>query len=254
VSNLLHRLLFLVCLIGGTALLYLFFFDRWLMPYFVQVERVGVPSVQRLPAAQAARELEKRGLRLAIRDSVYSEVVPAGLIADQNPDGKQRIKKGRRVFVDVSKGPRLYLVPDVVGASLRDAQLQIEGNQLRLGEVAYVSSEEIPEGAVISQQPKPGTQASRGRPVRLRISSGSSLVPKVVPDVRGLSIEAVEDTLRKYEMRLGTMQEQVDNAQPVGRVLSQQPAPGERALPGSAIDLVLSVQAGDPAPAPPEDP
>lgn len=251
-SNLLHRIVFVACLLGGTLLLYLFFFDRLLMPYFVEVDRVGVPSIQKLPLAQAQQELRRRGLRLAVRDSVYHETIAAGLVADQSPNGKQRIKKGRRVFVDISKGPRLYLVPDVVGASLRDAQLQIEGNQLRLGEVAFVSSEGIPEGAVISQQPRPGTQANRGRAVRLRISSGSSLVPKLVPDVRGLAIGAVEDTLRKYEMRLGSIQEQVDNAQPVGRVLVQRPAPGERSLPGTAIDLVLSVQAATPPEGPAE--
>lgn len=242
-SSLLHRIAFVACLLGGTLLLYLFFFDRLLMPYFVEVDRVGVPSIQKLPLAQARQELRRRGLRLAVRDSVYHETIAAGLVADQSPDGKQRIKKGRRVFVDISKGPRLYLVPDVVGASLRDAQLQIEGNQLLLGEVAFVSSEDIPEGAVISQQPRPRTQANRGRAVRLRVSSGSSSVPKLIPDVRGLAIGAVEDTLRKYEMRLGAIQEQVDNSQPVGRVLTQRPAPGERSLPGTAIDLVLSVQA-----------
>jgi serine/threonine-protein kinase len=222
--------------------LYIIILDFFAMPYIADVEKVYVPNVQNLSVPQARQRLRRRGLRLAVRDTVYHATIPPGLIVEQTPAERQQIKKGRRIFVEISKGGRLYTVPDVTKGSLREAQLQLEGSQLHLGEVVYVSSETIPKNVVISQRPEAGIQLPRGSAVHLQISRGSPFISRSVPDLIGLSIEVVEDTLQKHEMRLGMIQEQVDNSHPPGFILAQVPASHEQALPGTAIDLVLSVQ------------
>jgi beta-lactam-binding protein with PASTA domain len=75
----------------------------------------------------------------------------------------------------------------------------------------------------------------------LQISSGSPTAPKRIPNLVGLTIEVVEDTLRKYELRLGQIENRIDNQKPVGTVLAQTPDHPQRALRRSRIDLVLSV-------------
>ena len=164
------------------------------------------------------------------------------------PEARQQIKKGRRVFVDVSRGPRLYSVPAVVGSSMREARLQLAGSQLAVGRVRYVSvsSGSFPEGAVIKQRPRAGRSLPRGTRVNLEVSSGSPFDPKRVPDLRGIPIEAVEDSLVKYEMSRGRITEKIDNDVPVGSVLSQDPQPGDRQPRNTAIDLVVSVRAASP--------
>jgi len=92
----------------ATLAVYLVLFDRVFMPYAVAVDKVNVPKLTGLTLEQARRQLQQRGLRLAIRDSVYHENLPAGLIAEQVPAERQQVKKGRRVSVDLSKGQRLY--------------------------------------------------------------------------------------------------------------------------------------------------
>lgn len=226
----------------GTLAIYLLLFDRVLMPYVVDVDKVHVPKLEGLSVEQARRQLRQRELRLAIRDSVYHESIPAGLIVDQTPAERQQVKKGRRVSVDISKGQRLYVVPDVTGGSPRDARLKLEGSQLRLGELAYASSDRYPEGAVIQQQPRPGTRLSRGGRVDLKVSSGPAYLPKRVPELKGLPISVVEDTLKKYEMVLGQILERVDDTVPAGTVLSQSIAPPRRVRLGTPLDLVISVE------------
>lgn len=221
---------------------YLAVFDQLLMPYVVDVGKVHVPKLEGLTVEQARRQLRQRELRLGIRDSVHHATIAAGLIVDQTPAERHLVKKGRRVSVDISLGSRLYAVPNVTGGSPRDAQLKLENGHLRLGEVAYLSSERYPEGAVILQQPKAGARLPLGGRVDLKVSSGPSSQPKRVPDLRGLPINAVEDSLKKYEMIMGLIQEQVDNSVPAGTVLSQSIAPPRRALRHTPIDLVLSVQ------------
>jgi len=241
-KKLLRQFLFLIAAAGVASLLFVLLLDELIMPYLVDVPKVRVPSLRGLSVPQAEQRLQRLDLRLSLGDSMFHETVPAGAIIDQDPAAHQRIKKGRRIAVDTSRGRRFYAVPNVRRASLREARLQLEGSRLEVGEIAYVSSASIPEGAVIDLTPSPGTLLSPGTLVDLEISSGPSSLPKRVPPLRGLPIEAVEDTLRKYEMRLGRITNQIDNDQPVGTVLAQSPGPERRAARLTRVDLVVSVQ------------
>lgn len=238
----LRNLAIFFAVVVGTLALFLLLLDYVIMPYIVSVERVTVPDLREKALAQAAERLQKKGLRLAIADSTYHETLAKGYIVDQSPEPRRQIKKGRRVFVHVSRGRRLHAVPEVTGGSRRDALLKIAGSQLVPGRVEYVSSGSIPEGAVISQNPAAGTRVRLQSRVHLKISSGSPFAPKRVPDLVGVPIEAVEDSLRTFEMRLGQVREEVSNTVPVGQVLSQDPGPQTRQMRNTAIDVVVSVR------------
>lgn len=227
-----------------SALLFLAALDRLIMPRIVQVPMVTVPHLRGRTAAEARRQVAGEGLRLALRDSVFSESTPAGRIVDQAPRSGERIKRARRVFVDVSRGPRLYPVPEVTGGSEREAGLTIQGGQLRPGDVEYASSGTVPAGVVIRQRPAAGELVPRGSAVRLVVSSGPPSSPKRVPDLVGLPIAVVEDSLAKYEMTLGPVREQA-GAGPAGRVLSQTPEAGARVPRHTPVEVTVSAPAPD---------
>ena len=241
IRRFLRKIMFFILVAVATLVAIVAFIDLVVMPYLVDVPRVKSPDLRGVPLLRAKGRLQALGLRLSIRDSSYHEAVAAGAVLSQSPEAGVSVKKGRRISVDVSMGPRFYGVPDVRSVSLREAQLQLEHAQLRLGEVIFASSEPIPSGAVIKQVPQHGIELPRHSVVDLEISSGSPHQPKRVPNLRGLSIEVVEDTLRKYEMRLGTITSSIDNAVTPGHVLGQNPAAGERIARFSAINLILSV-------------
>ena len=50
----------------------------------------------------------------------------------------------------------------------------------------------------------------RGSSVDLQVSNGPPAALKRVPNLIGLSIGVVEDTLRKYEMRIGHIAKRID--------------------------------------------
>lgn len=240
----LRKCLFFISVIAFSIILYMFLLDELIIPYLVDVPRVRVPRLRGMSVVQAERNLAKWDINLAIGDSLYHESLPLGAVVDQDPSPGEQIKKGRRITVDVSLGPRFYPVPDSVsGVSLREARLQLEASQLGLGEITHTSSENIPEGAVIRATPPSGTLLPRGTLVDLEISNGSSRLPKRVPLLRDLPIEQVEDTLRKYEMRLGSITSRVAPAHPVGTVLDQSPGPRELAPRLTPISLVVSARA-----------
>ena len=243
-KKLLRKLLFLAGAAMAASILFLLLLDSLVMPYLVDVPRVSIPQLRGMSVQQAKQRLSRSGLRLAIDDSMYHETIPAGMIVDQDPaaNRQKQSKKGRRISVDISRGRRFYAVPAVREKSLREASLQLEANQLTVGEITYVSSADIPQGAIISATPAFSTMLSRSSPVDLEISNGSPSLPKRVPSLHGLPIEQVEDSLRKYEMRLGDISSAVDNDRPVGTVLEQSPTPRQRTLRLTRIDLVVSVR------------
>ena len=237
----LRKLLIAAGVVFGSGFLFLMLVDNLIMPRIVDVTRVTVPDVRGQTVAVSQRLVQQMGLRLAVRDSVFSEA-PPGQVLEQEPSRGDYIKRARRVFVDVSRGPRRYAVPDVTGGSQREAQLQILGHQLILGAIRLESSTAIPAGVVLSQQPQAGMELPRSSRVDLVVSSGSPFEPKAVPDVIGLSIDSVEDTLAKYEMRLGNLDERVAEHVLPGQILAQQPAGGVLATRHTPIDLVVSVR------------
>jgi beta-lactam-binding protein with PASTA domain len=235
-------LLFFTGLGIATLILILLILDLAVMPGIVEVEKVRVPDLRQLPLDKALRRLENRGLRLAVRDSLFQEVLALGTVVDQTPHTGQRIKQGRRVFVDVSKGPRLFYVPDLKQKSLRQAEILLKDADLRLGSWRYTSTLSLSKDAIVRQVPRPGVPLKRNGQVDLEISSGPPDALKKVPKVVGLLINVVEDSLQKYEMDLGRIEERVDSRRPAGVVVRQLPAAGSRAPRLSKIDLVITAR------------
>ena len=241
-----------LCLLAAGALLAgiiaLVLLDEIIMPYIVDTPSVQVPDLKGLLAPEASVRLEETGLKMTIGDSLHHETVPAEAVVDQDPSVGQLVKEGRRIVLTVSKGPRYYEVPDVRRVSLREARLQLEGNQLKIGQILYRSSDALPEGAVVEQSPPPGAQLARDSAVDLQVSNGPRAALKRVPNLIGLSIGAAEDTLRKYELRIGHIAKRIDAQKRVGTVLAQSPTSEQRIPRRSRIDLVVSAAAPPPTP------
>ena len=81
--------------------------------------------------------------------------------------------------------------------------------------------------------------------VDLRISNGPPSSMKTTPNLLALSIDSAEDTLRKYEMQLGRVENQINNSSPPGTIISQAPKPGTQTPRNTRIHLRVSAQHPD---------
>lgn len=247
-KNILRHLVLLAAGAFLASIIAIVLIDKIVMPHLVDTPSVQIPDLKGLSAPEASAQLKEAGLKVTIGDSLHHETVPADAVVDQDPTGGQLVKQGRRIVLTVSKGPRYYAAPDVRRVSLREARLQLEGNQLNVGQILYRSSDTLPEGAVVGQSPPPGTQLALDSSVDLWISNGPPAALKRVPNLIGLSIRAVEDTLRKYELRIGHIAKRIDEQKRVGTVLAQDPTSEQRIPRHSRIDLVVSAAAPPPEP------
>src|SRR5688572_11383520 len=93
------------------------------MRFAIRGREVAVPEVVGRSEDEARQILADNGLLLRTLSPRFSDEVPAGQILNQSPPPGTRLKTNRTVKVLLSLGDRKYAVPNLVGSSLRAAQL-----------------------------------------------------------------------------------------------------------------------------------
>ena len=202
-------------------------------------EPVAVPDV--VGQAQAAAEAAITGATLAVGNvtTQFSDTVPEGAVISQNPTGGTEVLPGTAVDLVVSLGQEPVAVPDVVGQAQAAAEAAIAGANLAVGNVTTEFSDTVPEGTVISQNPIGGTEVLPGTAVDLVISLGQE--PVAVPDVVGKAQAAAEAAITGASLTVGNVTTEFSDTAPEGTVISQNPTGGTEVLPGTAVDLVISL-------------
>lgn len=206
-----------------------------------RVEDVEVPNVVNEEVAAATETLEKAGLQVNVLSELYSTEVPEGHVISQNPKGGEKVKKNRVVTLEVSKGPEILEIPNVVGQSLRDAQVSLESLGFKIAEdISYVYDSDVGQGKVINQFPKAQTKEEQGAEVSLVVSRGPQ--PKYIsmPDLRGMTLEEARKKLEEVRLAVGEVGNVQSEFYPSGQVADQSAAPASNILQGQKVNLVVS--------------
>lgn len=156
-------------------------------------ETVPVPQLAGYRLDRARAQLKRVGLEAGRVTREFSEEVPQGSVISTTPDPGTERRAGSAVALVVSKGSPVE-VADVTGATLADAQAELEEAGLKV-EVATgtVTSDEFEAGQVAVQSPEGGTEAAEGDTVTLTISKGPEMIE--VPDVVGDSVADAKEAL-----------------------------------------------------------
>lgn len=135
-------------------------------------ETLTVPSVIGQPARQAELELRRQGLMPGWEARVHDEPIPAGQVIDQAPPEGTLSVSGDRVHRLVSDGPRVprWVMPDLSGRTLHEAQDWITLCGFRSGAVRHVPSEGRPPGTIVGQLPLFGYPVARRDVVELTVA------------------------------------------------------------------------------------
>jgi len=103
------------------------------------------------------------GVRLqAVREDVFSETVPAGVVVGLDPPSGEQVERDSRVVVQVSKGPDRVQVPALGGMTLDQAEAALREAGLELGQACCA-----PRGRVVGTDPAAGSYVRRGTAVNL---------------------------------------------------------------------------------------
>jgi beta-lactam-binding protein with PASTA domain len=125
-------------------------------------------------------------------------------------------------------------VPKVTGIRYQAAQFQLREAKLTSKLTRKAATK--PKGIVVAQTPTHGKSVPQGTPVVLVVSNGPPGV--AMPDVTGM---AAADAVKALQARkLTATLKQVASSEAPGTVLSQTPAAGKRAKPGTEVVLMVA--------------
>lgn len=210
---------------------------RSVSAYF-NVAEVEVPRLVGLPQAEAQARAAQSGLSLNVQTTAYSETVPVdAVVAQDQPVGK-RVKSGRVINVVLSLGKEMVSVPDLVGQTLLQARLIIEGARLRIGRLDERFDDTVKSGLVVSQDPPPGSRLARGSAVTLLVSRGPELVE--MPLLVGRPLEVARRRLEGLGLIVRQVRSAISSDLPAGTVVDQSPAPNRKVRP-SETEVILTV-------------
>lgn len=119
---------------------------------------------------EAESTLKKTGFTVEVKESYDSGVAP-GKVIKQSPGGDEKLKKGGKVTIYVSKGKQKYDVANVYGMTESDARKALEKFDVNVVYDGY--STDIPYGSVLSQEPTSATSLEEGSVVKLTLSKGA---------------------------------------------------------------------------------
>ena len=180
------------------------------------------------------RQLRGLGLRATLLRRTSSEF-PAGDVMDTQPASGVSVDPGSAVTLVVSTGPQQVDVPDVVGRQRESAVIALKDFTPKFAADQF--STDVPQGAVISQDPAGGATASPGATVTLVISKGPQQVS--VRDVRNVSLGTAESILQGQGLQVGTITKQ-PSSRSEGTVIAQDPGPTASVAKGSAVNLTIA--------------
>lgn len=230
-------------LYGMGGLLLLYGLMNWVvMPLYTrQYQAIQVPDVTKLSWEEAEQILRERGLIAVKGGEKYDENIAPGFVIFQNPGVELPVKKGRRVYLTLSKGRRSFKMPKLVGQSERDARFILEQEELALGDISYRSDPYYPDGVVCAQSIAPDEEVTIGTRVHLVVSLGSEPTEYIVPNVIGKSQNDAVHEILKAGLTLGKITEQPTDELLPYTVIGQTPPAGTVMQKGDEVHLVITV-------------
>lgn len=208
-----------------------------------------VPDLSDKTVAEAKKVAEKEGFKLKEGAEVYSADIAEGRICQQDPKGGTEAKKGSTITVNVSKGSKEGMVPNVIGKDIDDLEKFLKDYGYSVGTVKEIT-DTAPYGVILEQTPSAGSSLDKDSKIDVVISDGKGKEKGVVPSITGLTLSEAKKAIRAAGFTIGGIKYEESNAYGKGYVMWQQYAANTQLDKGTSIDIEVSKGAPAPTPTP----
>jgi serine/threonine-protein kinase len=236
-------LAFLMLVIGGAAGFLIV--DNVIMPRFTDLQNrndVIVPDLVGMDVERAAQTAFDLGLRTIRNRREFSDFEPHNSVIGQEPKVGETVKRGRHIFLTLSRGPEVAQIPTVEGLAEGPSRSELRRAGFENLSSRHVFNERIPLNAVIETQPAAGTRISRDGPVVIMISRGPTPTHANVPNVVGEMLSEARSTIESRGLRIGRVRYEESRIMSAGQVISQSLTPGTDVILESTIDVVVAAE------------
>lgn len=209
----------------------------------IQKDSYAVPALTGVDLGEATNLVTEYDWTI-VEVEEASEDVPAGAIVRTEPEAGQKLQTGKTITFVVSTGPPPVPLPELNALDVATATAALTDAGLVLGAQTPEFSEDVPTGLVIrwvvALQPNlvAGQEVIKGTAVDIVVSQGPA--PRVVPDLRGMTIDAATVALNDLQLIVNRADDEFSLDVPVGGVSTQSPAAGESLPKGSSVTVAIS--------------
>lgn len=183
-------------------------------------------------------------LKIRVDREVFDADHPRGVIVSQDPAPGVLVQKDATVYLRISKGSDVRLVPDVRGTSLRRARLVLQKAQLRVGHVCYVRDRRIERGTVIAQYPEGSAQVGKRSAVDLLLSDGWQEKSLTMPRLLGIPRTQALSILQGLGLTHVNVIERPTSGDLAGLVIEHRPAGGVQIPVDQNVVVTVSAPPG----------
>ena len=177
---------------------------------------------------------------------VYNESVDAGKIIEQSPEGNRKIEKGGTITVTISRGAKVFQLPDYVRQEARQVKIELERLGIICVEATPEFNDEVENGYVLRTDPVAGTELTAGDTVTLTVSKGPEVVLVDMPDLMGCSESEALTRLEAAGLNWEPVAyEEYDGAP--GQVIYQSVEAHTQVEKGTTIAFTISIEPAKPA-------
>ena len=216
----------------------------------VEVAGVSLPAMTGVDLETVKASLNTLGLSSEVTyeesDTYDSGIVISAALEDGTVVTEGTVVDvGTSIVLTVSTGQSGVELPDVVGYSQAEAIAKLKQKGFDTVNKVNGTSNDVEKGEVYEQDPEGGTTVPADTTVTIYISTGPSTDGQIqVPDVTGITVEEAMAILVENSLTLGSTSEQeTDDPNLVGVVISQSVEEDSFVDEGTEVDLVVGVAA-----------
>jgi len=217
-------------------------FEFLIMPSYTRHDRGQyLVDVQGKQLDNAIAMIEAEDFFAEVSDTMFTNQVPPGYVIDQYPKPYMKVKTGRTVRLKVSTSEKLVQIPNLIGQSLRSAELILHQAGLLIDTIYTEYNPEYPKGTIAWQYPKANNSIKRGLGIQITVSQGLPPDFYQVPNVIGLSLEQAKEHIANSRLKVGKISYHEDQDLVPYTVLDQSISEGTVLDKPMKINVVVSV-------------
>lgn len=203
-----HFIINLLAAIALVALLiYLFLLSLGYFTHHGEYDKV--PSVKGKSLSQAQQILSDKGFKVEVQDSLYFDSLAPLSVIKQSPEADMMVKANRMVYLTVNRSsPPLVEVPNMVGFSFRNAEMNLKQLGLKLGDTTRkpdIAKDAVMEQLYQGHNITAGTKIFMGSTISFVLGSGLGEDEFKVPNIVGMTFEEAKATLAGMNLNVGAL-------------------------------------------------
>ncbi|MDD3959994.1 MAG: PASTA domain-containing protein [Oscillospiraceae bacterium] len=216
--------------------------DSFRLFFGMSENQVNVPDVLGRSVDDATLKLSEKGFNIQVAGKEYSDKVPADMIILQSPQAGQLSDVNANVEVQVSRGPVMHQMQNILYLDRDNAELLLEAVGFKVM-IEEIHSDYAP-GIVIEQEYAPGEMVKNRERIKLIVSKGieglevgSSLN---APDIINKTFQDAKLLLLEQKVYIKVSSYEWSDTVPEGAIISQEPNIATEIKTGDIISVEIS--------------